>query len=73
MIPESWWKDVEGYSPAKLAASLDTPFLILQGERDYQVTMADFAGWREALGGTKRAAFRTYPKLARVRLSKKSP
>lgn len=62
-IPESWWKDVEGYNPAKLAASLDTPFLILQGERDYQVTMADFAGWREALGGSKRATLRSYPKL----------
>ena len=63
MIPESWWKDVEGYDPPALAATLGQPMLILQGERDYQVTMADFARWREALGKSGRAEFKTYSKL----------
>ena len=37
--------------------------LILQGERDYQVTMQDFAGWRRALGSRKDVTFISYPKL----------
>jgi hypothetical protein len=35
----------------------------LQGERDYQVTMADFALWKKALGSRKEVKFISYPKL----------
>jgi hypothetical protein len=37
--------------------------LILQGERDYQVTMKDFDLWKSALGSQSNVTFRTYPKL----------
>jgi len=37
--------------------------LILQGERDYQVTMADFAEWGAALGGRPDVTLRSYPGL----------
>ena len=37
--------------------------LILQGERDYQVTMEDFAGWKKALESRKDVTFISYPKL----------
>ena len=37
--------------------------LILQGERDYQVTMEDFGLWRKALGPRKNVIFKTYPGL----------
>jgi fermentation-respiration switch protein FrsA (DUF1100 family) len=37
--------------------------LVLQGERDYQVTMADFAGWKKALAGRKGVVLKSYPKL----------
>ncbi len=33
-----------------IAAKLSIPMLVLQGERDYQVMMTDFAGWKKALG-----------------------
>ena len=37
--------------------------LILQGERDYQVTMEDFGLWRFGLLRNKNAFFKSYPKL----------
>jgi hypothetical protein len=38
--------------------------LIIQGERDYQVTMADdFAKWKAALASTPTVTFKTYPAL----------
>jgi hypothetical protein len=39
------------------------PLLILQGERDYQVSMVDFAGWKAALGGRKDVELKSYPAL----------
>jgi uncharacterized protein len=39
------------------------PMLILQGERDYQVTMADLQGWRDALGSRKNVTIKSYPTL----------
>jgi hypothetical protein len=37
--------------------------LVLQGERDYQVTMQDFERWKTALSGRKNVEFKSYPKL----------
>ena len=42
---------------------LDIPFLILQGERDYQVRMADFNLWKSAVGRKKGVRMKSYPKL----------
>jgi dienelactone hydrolase len=51
------------YNPAQSAKSVKQPMLILQGERDYQVTLADFDGWKKALAARKDVTFKTYPKL----------
>ena len=62
--PASYWLDLRGYEPATAAKSLTQPMLILQGERDYQVTMADdFSKWKAALDGKKGVTFKTYPAL----------
>ena len=61
--PASYWLDLRGYHPPAVAATLRMPMLVLQGERDYQVTMADFAAWKQALGGRKDVVLRTYPAL----------
>jgi uncharacterized protein len=46
----SYWLDLRGYDPVSTAAALDKPMLILQGGRDYQVTVEDdLAGWRTGL------------------------
>ena len=61
--PASYWVDLRDYDPPAAARKLSMPMLILQGERDYQVTMEDFAKWRAALGARKDVTFASYPAL----------
>jgi dienelactone hydrolase len=61
--PPSYWLDLKSYDPPEVAASLKQPMLILQGERDYQVTMTDFDRWKMGLQGRKNVAFKAYPDL----------
>lgn len=49
-VAAEFWLDQRAYDPAATAAALDRPILIMQGGRDYQVTVADdLPGWRNAL------------------------
>lgn len=61
--PASYWLDLRDYHPAEMATTLKQPMLILQGGRDYQVTEADFTGWKNALSTQKRVTFKLYPDL----------
>jgi dienelactone hydrolase len=61
--PAAYWKAMREYDQKATAARVKLPMLILQGERDYQVTMADFAGWKKALAGRKDVAFKSYATL----------
>lgn len=61
--PVSYWRDLRGYSPTAAAKHLTQPLLILQGERDYQVTMKDFDAWKAALAGRKNVTLKSYPSL----------
>jgi len=61
--PASYWLDLNAYDPAATAKRLTIPMLILQGERDYQVTMKDLAVWKSALGSRKNVTLRSYPAL----------
>ena len=49
--------------PGTLSLPLGKPMLILQGERDYQVTMVDFVRWKEALAGRDDVKLISYPHL----------
>ncbi len=62
-VPAAYWKDLNGYEPTLVAAGLDVPMLILQGERDYQVTLKDLEGWRDALSGRSDVTIKSYPRL----------
>jgi dienelactone hydrolase len=62
-IPAAYWKDELAHPPVEAARAYRNRMLILQGERDYQVTMADFAGWKKGLAGRKQVTFRSYPRL----------
>ena len=61
--PASYWLDLRGYHPEAVAATLPIPMLILQGERDYQVPMADFDAWKKALDAKKNATLEYFPNL----------
>jgi uncharacterized protein len=61
--PASYWLDLRGYDPPSAAKALKQPMLILQGERDYQVTPDEFARWKAALGDRRDVTFHVYPAL----------
>lgn len=62
-LPASYWLDLRGYDPSAAACGLKQPMLILQGERDYQVTMEDFGRWQHALRSRQNITFKSYPML----------
>lgn len=62
-IPGSYWLDMRGYDTVKALQALGRPILVLQGARDYQVTLTDFEGWKRALAGKKNATLKVYPAL----------
>jgi dienelactone hydrolase len=48
--PGSYWLDLRAYDAVATASKLDAPILVLQGGRDYQVTVADdLPGWQHGL------------------------
>jgi dienelactone hydrolase len=59
----AYWLSLRDCKPHEEAARLKVPLLVLQGERDYQVTMADFALWRLALAGRPNVTLKSYPRL----------
>lgn len=61
--PASYWLDLRGYDPPAAAKTIRSRMLVLQGERDYQVTTAEFARWKAALGSRSDVTFRSYPSL----------
>jgi dienelactone hydrolase len=59
--PAAYWLDLRGYDPAALAATLGKPMLILQGGRDYQITLADdLSRWRAGLADSPGVTIRVY-------------
>jgi dienelactone hydrolase len=62
-VPAAYWLELRALYPPKVAGKFRQPILVLQGGRDYQVTMEDFAGWKKLLAGHRDARFRSYPDL----------
>lgn len=62
-LPASYWLSLKGYDPPSVAKDLIEPMLILQGERDFQVTMVDFHGWENVLQGKEDVTFKSFPNL----------
>lgn len=52
-----------GYDPVTTVKALAMPALILQGERDYQVTSRDFERWKKGLADVGRVTLKSYPSL----------
>ena len=67
----NYWLYLRDYEPAEEAKGLKMPVLILQGERDYQVTMDDFEKWEDALKEKDDVEFKVYPELNHLFISGK--
>jgi dienelactone hydrolase len=62
-VPPRYLADLKDYHPDAEAKAINMPMLILQGGRDFQVSMKDFDLWKAALAGRKNVVFRSYPQL----------
>jgi dienelactone hydrolase len=63
-VRASYWNYLNAYDPVKTFKKVTLPVLVLQGERDYQATMADFEIWQKAAKKRKGiTTFIAYPKL----------
>jgi dienelactone hydrolase len=62
-LPSPYWQSLAAYKQVETAKKLKQAILVLQGERDYQVTMTDFDLWKKALGDNTKNTFISYPKL----------
>ena len=62
-MPSFYWQSLVNYNQIKTAKKVKQPILILQGERDYQVTMIDYNIWKKELGENPKNKFISYPKL----------
>ncbi len=61
---DEYWRTLRAYDPVATAREVSLPRLVVQGERDYQVTPeGDFARWQAALGGQASVTFRRYDRL----------
>ncbi len=66
---KAYWEDLAEYNVIATAMSLAVPMFILQGERDYQVTMKDFNAWVDGLKEKKNITYKTYPDLNHLFIS----
>jgi uncharacterized protein len=62
-LPAAYWRDLLGYDAVVSAAALQLPMLLLQGGRDYQVTVDDFVLWQQAIGDRAEVRMQLYPDL----------
>ena len=61
-VPAAYWLDQRDYDAPHAAAALGKPVLIVQGGRDYQVTVADdLSRWQKALDGRPDVTIQVYP------------
>ena len=67
-LSAKYWQSLLNYKPLVEVKKVAIPLLILNGERDYQVTMKEFNLWKKTLGKTK-TQFISYPKLNHLFIS----
>lgn len=59
-LPAAYWLDLRDYKPAEAAKEIKKPIFILQGSKDYQITMVDFQNWWNALNEKGNTTFKVY-------------
>lgn len=58
-----YWQSLNAYNQTEVAKKIKQPVFLMQGERDYQVTMTDFNLWKQTLSSNSKNKFITYPTL----------
>ncbi|MGO9387538.1 MAG: alpha/beta hydrolase family protein, partial [Methanobacterium sp.] len=72
-IPLAYWVDLNNNRTSDAVKNLIIPVLVLQGERDYQVSSTkDFEGWKTALKFNEKATFKLFPYLNHLFITSKS-
>ncbi|MET0331509.1 MAG: alpha/beta fold hydrolase [Dyella sp.] len=66
-LPASYWLSLRDYDPMATAQALKVPMLVLQGDRDVQVSaQRDFGRWRQAFVSNPRVRLIDYPTLSHL-------
>jgi uncharacterized protein len=62
-MPPKYWISLKGLDPAPTAGKAQCRVLVLQADRDYQVTLEDFALFEKALAGKPSATLKRFANL----------
>ncbi|MCX6352095.1 MAG: alpha/beta fold hydrolase [Bacteroidetes bacterium] len=62
-MPAAYWLSLNKYKQVTVAEKLSCKILVMQGQRDYNVTIDDYDFWRLKLGNNKKVSFKLYDKL----------
>ncbi len=60
---KNYWIDLNRYNPIQTAGKISSPVLLLQGDRDYQVTAKQYNLWFNAFFEAENWTFKSYPEL----------
>jgi dienelactone hydrolase len=72
-VNAEYWRYLSNYDPIKTAANITVPVLVLQGLRDYQVTIKDYNGWYNAYADNDSWTFKTYQDLNHLMMTGNVP
>ncbi len=61
-----YWRMFDAVDPVADAKSSKQPLLLLQGERDIQVTAPDWQLWQQAFADSERVTIKHYPALSHI-------
>jgi len=68
--PLAYWEYLSDYDPVSTSENLTIPMLILQGERDYQVTMeSDYVKWENTFYNNEKITLKSYESLNHLFIS----
>jgi pimeloyl-ACP methyl ester carboxylesterase len=66
-IGAAYWRSFANFTPIETCVREKRPVFVMQGARDYQVTVEDdFARWKEALEGCRHAELKLYEHLSHL-------
>jgi hypothetical protein len=61
--PASYWIDLNNHDQVGTAKKIKNRIFVVQGAKDFQVSVQDFNIWKTALAANKNATFKLYPDL----------